>query len=210
MKKLIALSVLALSASGLIVYSCRKSEDPAKAPLENSRLKSSNVTVDIKCEGNCSGTQTLCKLGEGRFGSGNDYITCSCPGCRMIVTRTENGISTSTVLPESMYEVQYLQALDGYLTEQYNGVSWSILEYRLQEGNGMYVETYTLDSGDGRRESVVLAGEINSISGKVTVYDCRGTCECREIYSFSSNTVSCSCSSCDLRVTVVKKNGSSQ
>lgn len=203
MKKIILSCGIAVSIA-IILFACDKSLISQKAntsKTSESQLKSIINDITIVCTGNCSGSSGKCSL----MGTLPKNVSCSCSGCTMKVTKTQNGITTITNLSDTDYPVNYLNLFEDYMVANYPDQSYVITKYNLQESEDEFVETYAFELEEGVTETVVLIGDAQGISDKVKVYDCTGSCGCREIYTFSTGTVSCSCSDCSLKVTVVKK-----
>jgi len=210
MKKLVFGSFLILSLSTLIVFSCQKENiRNSKTKVDDAEVfqeKMSTNKVTVECNGNCSGSSGTCSIvGQIGGGSGHNYMSCSCAGCTMKVTTTKNGITTVTYPSDSRYEVYYLEAFLKYMEENYTGQTYSIVKYDFETDGEEYVETYTFDLGNGHVETIVLVGDANGLIDKVKVYDCTGTCGCKEIYDLNTNRASCSCNDCQMKITTVKK-----
>lgn len=210
MKKLVFGSFLILSLSTLIVFSCQKENvRNSKTKVDDQEIfqeKMSTNKVTVECNGNCSGSSGTCSIvGQIGGGSGHNYMSCSCAGCTMKVTTTKNGITTVTYPSDSRYEVYYLEAFLKYMQDNYTGQNYSIVKYDFETDEEEYVETYTFDLGNGRIETIVLVGDANGLIDKVKVYDCTGSCGCKEIYDLNTNRASCSCNDCQLKITTVKK-----
>lgn len=210
MKKLIFGSFLILSLSTLIVFSCQK--ENIRSSVKNvddkevlqEKMGTNKVTVE--CNGNCSGSSGACSIvGQIGGGSGHNYMSCSCSGCTMKVTTTKNGITTVTYPSDSRYEVYYLESFLKYMSENYAGHAYSIVKYDFETDDEEFVETYSFDLGNGQVETIILVGDANGLIDKVKVYDCTGSCGCKEIYDLNTNKASCSCNDCQLKITTVKK-----
>ncbi|MDF3027532.1 MAG: hypothetical protein K0S23_1839 [Fluviicola sp.] len=208
MKKIVFESFLILSVSVLFVFSCQKEniKNSKSNTHEVFQEKQSINSVEIECNGNCSGSSGTCSImGQLGGGSGHNYVTCSCSGCTMKVTSTKNGVTTVTNLIEAQFEVYYLDLFQTYMADNYPGQTYTLLKYNFTTDSEEYVEMYSFDLGNGQIETVVLVGDANGLIDKVKVYDCTGSCGCREVYDLNTNKASCSCNDCQMKVTTVKK-----
>ncbi|WP_343606526.1 hypothetical protein [Fluviicola sp.] len=207
MKRLLLGSVMLLCSSALLVFSCQK-ENTGSATVKTEKFqeKISQNEVEIECSGSCTSSSESCSLtGQLGGGGGHNYVSCSCSGCTMKVTSTKNGATTVTNLVNAKFEVYYLDVFQKYMEEAYTGQSYSLVRYHFITDGDKYVETYSFDFGDGVIETVVLAGDANEMIDTVKVIDCTGSCGCKEVYDLNTGKASCSCSDCQMKVTVVKK-----
>lgn len=209
MKKLVYFTGIACML-GMSLYSCKKDTEVKSRTSTNSTMSDLNIEkmngdgVKVVCSGNCDGSSTAtCGL-RGTITNGVNVVTCSCSGCTMTVTERENGITTTHVDNDGVWEVKYLKAFQEFMTTHYSG-SYSIVMYELQFNDDNYIETYYFDTGNDITQTVVVVGDKLGMKDKVTVYDCTGTCDCREVYNMNANTCSCSCNECSLRVETIKK-----
>jgi hypothetical protein len=211
MKKLIYFTgITCILFLGLYLNSCNKDTEVKSRKAMNSTTTDINVEkmngegVKVVCSGNCDGSSTATCGIRGSIVNGVNVVTCSCSGCTMTVTERENGITTTHVDNDGVWEVKYLKAFQQFMTTYYSG-SYSIVAYELQSNEDNYIETYYFDTGNGIIQTVLVVGDKLGMKDKVTVYDCTGTCDCREIYNMNANTCSCSCNECSLRVETIKK-----
>lgn len=203
MKKIISGCGIVLTIA-LLLFACDKNTISKKAntaQASESQLKSIINDVTIVCVGNCSGSSGKCSL----KGTLPKNVSCACAGCSMKVTKTINGITTTEELVGTGYSVNYLPLFESYMSDNYSDQSYILTKYNLQETEDELVESYYFELENGTTETVVLIGDAQGISDRVTVYDCVGSCGCREIYNMSNGAVTCSCSNCSLKVTVMKK-----
>lgn len=205
MKKLFFFSLAIVAVSALVFYSCQKesAEPSSKAlnyqdPAPTKQGLSANFNYEIQCNGVCTGSNSRCSL----TGNLSKSISCACSGCKMTVKTSLNGIVASTEVIPGPFKVNFLSAFEWFMQKEYADQPYEMVKYLLQTNNLDLVETYFF-SINGLEESVIISN-VNAISGGVKIYDCKGSCGCREIYTFKTGTVSCSCSDCRLSVTEVK------
>lgn len=210
MKRLLLGSVLLLVSGTLLVFSCQKENTNRLTTVSDKTEKSGGKAikneVEIECNGTCSGSSGTCSLtGQLGGGSGHNYVTCSCSGCTMKVTSTKNGIATVTNLVNAQFEVYYLHVFEKYMSTQYSGQQYSLVRYNFIADEDQFVETYSFDLGNGITETIVIVGDANGLIDTVKVIDCVGTCGCKEVYDMNTNKASCSCSDCQMKITITKK-----
>lgn len=211
MKKCIYYTGVTLVLSlGVYLYSCSKEEtklnreelttsDEFPVPV---KMKGSEYTVI--CNGVCNGGGNVkCGL-QGQIGSnGQHRVYCDCTGCAMTVTKHENGISTTYTDEDGVWEVSYLRAFNEYMSN--NHVSYSIVKYKIQSSENYNAETYSYKTESGKIKTVLVVGDRSGMKPDITVYDCDGSCGCTEIFNLGTETASCSCQPCAMRVEHIKK-----
>jgi len=122
----------------------------------------------------------------------------------MTVSERKNGIIKVYTDDDGIWRVQYMRAFQEYVSTNYLG-SYSIVKYEIQSDEDNYVETYSFDTGNGIIQTVVVVGDKLGMKDKVTVYDCKGSCGCTEVFNFTTETCTCTCDPCALSVTIMKK-----
>jgi hypothetical protein len=71
------------------------------------------------------------------------------------------------------------------------------------DGNHLLIYDYTLK--DGSSSSIMYAQKVGSTKSGGFEIDCTGDCDCREQYHFDTNTSSCTCSPCKMKVTPIEE-----
>lgn len=166
-----------------------------------------NNTVTISCSGGCD-----CKVTGTSGPNGPIETSCLCDDCIMEITferssgkdfseKEKNKIKNS-ILNLELYKSAIID-LNNYVNEQYklDDVKYDKIDFIMQNNHMLFIFYFT--NKEGVQNTVLYSqGEssINSKEKKTYRIDCIGSCECREIYSFETNSASCSCSDCQMIV----------
>ena len=203
MKKMI-FGGLFLAIVGIAFVACEKEEivESNNENVEEIISEDSSPTANKASRANQSVTITC--AGECDCGMVGDLqsISCSCAECVMTLKFRDtkgNIIGTDNIVNAEM-EVPLLEYFLDY-------ASVNLENYRLTEitvyNNNDETATLFVYSINGVESSILYSTKASS--GKVFEIDCTGSCDCREVYSFSTNSASCSCADCVMVVREITK-----
>lgn len=146
--------------------------------------------VSISCAGTCD-----CSL-QGVLSGEESYVACSCDECTMELVFTSAGLHGNDTTEYKLNDQTTMEVpfLEEYLDfAQTDFVLQEIIIYRDVDSEAV-LYTYT-DTG-GEERTVMFA----RVGGKTYRISCEGDCGCREVYSFETNSASCSCDDCVMTV----------
>lgn len=149
--------------------------------------------VSISCSGSCS-----CSL-QGELGGDKSFVSCTCNECTMQVTITESGLQGKDT---SIYNLSGGASMEIPMIKEYmdfENASGELFELNrvniYRDGDDVAVQfRYKDEQGD--TNTVLFA----KYAGKTYRISCDGMCGCREVYSFETNSASCSCEDCIMTV----------
>lgn len=144
--------------------------------------------VSISCEGACE-----CSL-EGVLESN---VQCTCNECTMRVTISESGSqaeSTTYDLSDASMEVPMVDEFMEF--ESKSGETFVLLEIELYRNGEDVAVLFTYKDEVGNTHTIMFA----RAGDKTYKINCEGECGCREVYSFETNSASCSCTECTMTV----------
>ncbi len=104
------------------------------------------------------------------------------------------------------------QILQSSINSQFGTSTFSIqsINYQEQNGNRISMIEYRTENGIISYAMYVEVGEIPIATdaqileaNKIYVVDCIGSCDCKEVWHASTNSIDCSCDSCTMKVTEV-------
>ena len=148
--------------------------------------------VSITCSGTCS-----CSL-EGVLSGEESYVMCTCNECTMEVTITESGLQKDpdvfNLSGSASIEIPFVAEYLNF--ETVSGESFELIEASIYRNGDDVAVRFEYKDGDGVSHSVMFA----RAGSKTYRINCEGTCGCREVYSFETNTASCSCDDCTMTV----------
>lgn len=222
------ITILAIICCCLTIFSC--SDDSSDNSLnEDSNTTSSVIskedilkmavgtTYEIECKGRCSSGG--CQLTNSGTPSEGNYAQCTCSSCSMQVTVTnEIGHSPLKKFDNKSKTYKTLMSLDlsnkefnFYMNKNHKGMSnykFSKMAIGIIKG-GYYLQYFFELTHEGNseihEESVMyLHKDSGTNKGETKKYevDCKGSCGCREMFNFETNSAECSsCTACKMTVT---------
>lgn len=146
--------------------------------------------VIVNCVGSCN-----CSL-QGVLSGSESYVTCSCDDCTMEIEFSSTSLSGET----TTYILNDQVSMSIPYLEDFLNFAEALSEYTLNT-----IEIYRNDG----EAAVEFIYEVNGVenttmfakaAGKKYQITCEGTCGCREVYSFETNSASCSCEDCVMTV----------
>lgn len=157
------------------------------------------------CEGNNIGPYDHCQV---RFDV-NGHYECTCSGCKMTVI--SNVVSSnfdvwSQIYREDLHMDEAIEYIESKYNEQLS--SFNKVLFNFQPNATSIIYFFELNNGTIETIMYVNTYDDAGAPGKKYEIDCTGECECREQFDFNSNTAQCSCSPCQLEVTVTDVAGS--
>ncbi|MEM1320795.1 MAG: hypothetical protein AAGG75_11100 [Bacteroidota bacterium] len=178
---------------------------PAAATFERqgSEVISGTITVNCtssECEGGNIGEKGHCQVKSDM----NGKFECTCAGCKMTVSANlfDSEIDLVQQLSDANENygdaLQFVQQKHGEAVEGFNRISFDF-----QESFTSIVYEYELNNGDVETVLYVTVFDDDGVAGKTYEIDCTGGCGCREQYDFKSETASCSCEDCKMKVTTI-------
>ncbi len=149
--------------------------------------------VSISCAGSCG-----CSL-EGVLSGEESYVQCSCNECTMEITITESSLQggTTNTFYLSGGATMEIPLLEEYLDfEDASGETWILQKLTIYRNGGDEAVLFEYQDASGESHTVMFA----KAAGKTYRISCEGECGCREVYSFETNSASCSCEDCVMTV----------
>jgi len=171
--------------------------------LDIFELANGNDNVTVSCAGSCD-----CSL-MGVLNGDNPYVSCSCNECTMQVTFTRsvhNGNTPNDNANENAFKTKVYNLVDANIEvpfiDDYLDYAPSerlkTIEFHKRGEN--YMATYTYVDQEGNEDTVTFA----KANGNTYKIQCTGDCGCKEVYSFNTNSASCSCDNCTMTVEQIR------
>lgn len=165
---------------------------------ETAARKANGEKINVSCGGTCA-----CSL-QGVLSEEGSYVECSCETCTMELVFTSSdrngGEPTEYTLDDqTTMEVPFLNE---FLTYAAGLGIYTLTEIEIyRDGDDTAVE-YVYKDANGVESTTMFA----KANGKKYHISCEGVCGCREVYSFETNSASCSCDDCTMTVEEVSTN----
>jgi hypothetical protein len=215
MKKSLFLA-LTLAAMVALIYACSKNSNKTESVsldktthlISVAKRANGSSGVTVSCVTNCD-SGGGCRI-EGQMGGGGEqFMQCSCSGCKMNVREVAIvGVDTTvrnTVLVGAKIPVYFLESFQGHMKTTYPGQDYNVSEVSIMEDqqNNLdnYVITYSYVLASGLKSTVMFTWA--RLSGTTQKVDCKGTCDCRERYFPGTGAIECTCAG-DCNMTITK------
>ncbi len=169
----------------------------ADKECESALRQGNHDKISVSCDGSCT-----CSL-EGVLSEESSYVSCSCETCTMQITFSDNARGTSstfTLEDAATMEIPLLADFMTYVQASFTSYILSHIEI-FRDGDDVAV-SFDFTDDSGVEHSIMFA----KIKGKTYQISCDGPCGCREVYSFETNSASCSCDDCVMTVEEVGTN----
>jgi len=146
--------------------------------------------VSISCAGSCD-----CSL-EGVLSGDNSHVSCSCNECTMEITFISVGLHSNDTTEYTLNDPATMEVpfVAEYLT--FADSSYVLQEVTVYRNGSDEAALFSYIDANGVASTVMFA----RASGKTYRISCEGECGCREVYSFETNSASCSCEDCVMTV----------
>ncbi len=170
--------------------------------LDVTKLARQNSKVTISCSGDCD-----CRP-VGSLAA----VYCSCDDCVMKLQFDDNekiggnnssGQNSKEILLEggASVEVPFIEEFTEFAKINHPNSKLSEIVVSRNKQDDVTV-LFVFSGGNDDDSSVMFA----RAGGKTYLIDCTGSCGCKEVYSFGTNSASCSCDDCVMKVTEVDAN----
>lgn len=148
--------------------------------------------ISISCSGTCA-----CSL-EGVLSEEGSHVSCTCNECAMEVVFTDYSAqgdqTTSYNLASASLEIPLLEEYLDFAAP--SAGSLILNEITIYNNSDDVAVLFQFTDGAGGQHTVMFA----RADGKTFKINCEGECGCREVYSFETNSASCSCDDCIMTV----------
>ena len=193
MKRKTVKITLLLTSLSLLLIGANSCDNTQKKP----------IVAKVKCTGTCNKPpdgSVSCSL---NYTEGGNSVYCSCSGCEMIITDKDGKVIQVNPTDSAFYQVNFLSEFKKSMEEKFPYQSYSITSIEINKVENDISELYSYRFSNEESGTILFASIAKDKTTKVI--DCKGTCDCREMYNFNTNSASCTCADCTMSITESKK-----